>query len=68
MTGCAGAMPDADHGWLAKVLAGVFLACVVLNLARSLPADERDAFAQHCERMLACAPKADVEAALRQRR
>ena len=49
MTGCTDTVPGADHGWLAKVLAGDPLACAVLNLARSLPEPEWDAFTQRCE-------------------
>jgi len=54
-----GAAPGADHGWLAKVLAGNRLACGLLDLARSLPEPEWDAFAQRCERTLAETPTTD---------
>ncbi len=62
MTGNAGATPGSDHGWLAKVLAGDRLACGLLGLARSLPADEWEAFAQRCERTLARVSTADPAA------
>ena len=39
------ATSDADHGLLAKVLAGDPVACGVLALARALPDAEWDAFA-----------------------
>lgn len=65
MSGTVG-VADADHGWLAKVLAGDRLACGLLDLARSLPADEWDAFARSAERIKAGMPTADVVAALRQ--
>jgi hypothetical protein len=55
-----GAAPGADHGWLAKVLAGDRLACGVLDLARNLPEPEWDAFAQRCEQRPACVPAADL--------
>jgi len=61
-----GAAPGADHGWLAKVLAGDCLACGLLDLARSLPADEWNAFVRCGKRMVAGMPVADAEAALRQ--
>lgn len=51
-----GAAPGADHGWLAKVLAGDRLAYGVLDLARRLPADEWDAFARRVERAWAEEP------------
>ncbi len=54
----------ADHGWLAKVLAGDRLACGVLELARSLPTDEWDAFARCGERIAAGMPAADAETVL----
>lgn len=41
-----GGVAGADHGWLAKLLAGDPLACGVLDLARSLPEAEWDAFAR----------------------
>jgi len=65
VTGDAGTAPDADHGWLAKVLAGDRLACGLLDLARSLPEPEWDAFARCAERIKAGMPPADAEAALR---
>jgi len=55
---------DAVHGWLAKVLAGDRLACGLLELARTLPTDEWDAFARRAERIKAGMPAADAEAAL----
>jgi len=64
MTGCTGAAPGADHGWLAKVLAGDRLACGLLDLARNLPADEWDAFVRCGIRIKAGMPAADAEAAL----
>ena len=62
----AGTASGADRGWLAKVLAGDLLACGVLDLARSLPADEWDAFVRCGERVVAGMPAADAGAALRQ--
>ncbi len=56
-----GAAPGADHGWLAKVLAGDRLARGLLDLARSLPEPEWDAFARRCEQTPACVPAADLE-------
>jgi len=58
MTGYTGTALGADRGWLAKVLAGDRLACGLLELARNLPADEWDAFAQRCERTLTYVPAA----------
>jgi len=46
-----GTAPGADHGWLAKVLAGDAVACGLLELARSLPEPEWDAFARCVERI-----------------
>jgi hypothetical protein len=65
VTGCTGTAPGSGHGWLAKVLAGDRLACGLLDLARSLPADKWDAFARCVERIKAGMPAADAEAALR---
>ena len=65
MTGSTAAVPDADHAWMAKVLAGDPVACGVLDLARSLPADEWDAFARSVDRIKAGMPTADVLAAMR---
>ena len=48
----AGSAPAVDHGWLAKVLAGERLACGLLELARTLPADEWDALARRVEEMV----------------
>lgn len=59
MTGCTGTAPSADHGWLAKVLAGDRLACGLLGLARSLSEPEWDAFARRCEQILAETPTID---------
>ena len=65
MTVGAGAAPDtADHDWLAKVLAGDRLACELLELARSLPADEWDALARRVEKIMEGAPAAEAEARL----
>lgn len=64
MTGAMGTASGADHGWLAKVLAGDRLACGVLALARDLPDAEWDAFVR-CQRRTAEGTSA-VEAALRQ--
>ena len=61
----AGTAPAADHDWLAKVLAGDRLACGLLELARTLPADEWDALARCAERMMAGTPAAEAEATLR---
>ncbi len=55
---------NPDHGWLAKVLAGDPLMCGLLDLARTLPADEWAAFVRCGERMAAGVPAADAEAAL----
>jgi hypothetical protein len=49
VTICTDTAPGTGHGWLAKVLAGDPLACAVLNLARSLPEPDWDAFTQRCE-------------------
>ena len=54
--GGVGAVAGTDYGWLAKLLAGDPLACGVLDLARSLPADEWDAFVRCVERVRAKAP------------
>ncbi|HEY0200829.1 MAG TPA: hypothetical protein VGC24_03960, partial [Burkholderiaceae bacterium] len=62
--GGAAAAPAAGRGWLAKVLAGYLLACGVLDFARSLPADEWDAFGQSVERVRARVLTADVLAVL----
>ena len=62
----AGAAPAADHGWLAKVLAGDRLACGLLELARTLPADEWDALARCAEGMMEGTLAAEAEAMLRQ--
>lgn len=51
MTGCTDTVPGPDHGWLAKVLSRDRLACGVLDLARTLPNAEWDAFAQRCEEL-----------------
>ena len=64
----AGAAADAGHGRRAKVLAGDPVACGVLDLARSLPVDEWDAFARSVERIRAGVPVTDVLAALWQER
>ena len=64
--GGTGTVPDADRDWIGKVLAGDLLACGVLDFARSLPADEWDAFVRCGERVVAGMPAADAEAALRQ--
>ncbi len=56
----------ADHGWLAKVLAGDHLACGVLDLLRSLPADEWDVFARCVELVAAGASAAEAGATLQQ--
>jgi hypothetical protein len=61
----AGTAPAADHGWLAKVLAGDRLACSLLELARTLPADEWAAFVRCGERMMAGTSAAEAEAMLR---
>ena len=61
--GGADAAPAADHGWLAKVLAGDRLACGVLELARTLSADEWGAFAR-CTEGLAGTPAAEAEVLL----
>ena len=60
-----GTAPAADHGWLAKVLAGDRLACGLLELARTLPADEWDALARRVEGVVAGTPVAEAEAMLR---
>ena len=65
MTVGAGAAPAADHGWLAKVLAGDPLACGLLELARSLPAEEWDALAHRVEGVVET-PAAGAEMMLRQ--
>ena len=57
-----GAAPDADYGWLVQVLAGDRLACGLLELARSLPSDEWEAFARCAERIRAGTPAAEAEA------
>ena len=64
MTGGAGNTPDADYGWLAKVLAGDPLACALLELARSLPADEWEVLARCAERVVAGTPAAEADAML----
>lgn len=56
MMGDTGTAPGAFQNWLAKVLAGDRLACGLLDLARSLPADEWEAFARDIERVTARAP------------
>jgi len=48
-----GDAPNPDHGWLAKVLAGDPLMCRLLDLARTLPANEWAAFVRCGERMAA---------------
>ena len=67
MMGGAGASPDTDHRWLAKVLAGDPVACWVLALARNLPDAELDALTLCVEQVGAGVP-ADVAATLRQER
>jgi hypothetical protein len=59
-----GMASGADDGWLAKVLAGDALMCSLLDLARTLPADEWAAFVRCGERIAAGVPAADAEAAL----
>ncbi len=59
----AGAAPAADYGWLAKVLAGDRLACGLLELARTFPADEWDVLAGRIEGM-AGTPAAEAEGVL----
>jgi len=59
-----GTASGADDGWLAKVLAGDPLMCRLLDLARTLPADEWAAFVRCGERIAAGVPVADAEAAL----
>lgn len=61
MTAGTGTASGADHGWLAKVLAGDRLACGLLDLARDLPEPEWDAFARCVEPCLI--PSADAAAA-----
>ncbi len=63
MSGTGDAL-NPDHGWLAKVLAGDALMCSLLDLARTLPADEWAAFVRCGERIAAGVPAADAEAAL----
>ncbi len=53
---------DADHAWLAKVLAGDPPACRVLVLARALPDAELDVFILRVEQMGVEVP-ADASAA-----
>lgn len=60
-----GIASGADEGWLAKVLAGDLLACGLLDLARSLPADEWAAFVRCGERIKAGMPAAEAEALMR---
>ena len=60
MTGGTGAAADADHGWLAKALAGDPLACGVLDLARTLPAGEWDAFVRCVGRIKAGVSATDM--------
>lgn len=62
--GGTGTVPDADRDWIGKVLAGDLLACGVLDFARSLPADEWDAFAGSVEQIRAGMPVAGVLASL----
>ncbi len=50
MNGPVGAAA-VDNGWLARVLSRDRLACGVLDLARTLPADKWDAFARRVERV-----------------
>ncbi len=59
-----GTASGADDGWLAKVLAGDALMCSLLDLARTLPADEWAAFVRCGERIAAGVPAADAEAVL----
>jgi len=59
-----GTAAGADDGWLAKVLAGDPVACQLLDLARTLPADEWAAFVRCGDRIAAGMPAADAEAAL----
>ena len=66
--GDASAAPAADHAWLAKVLAGDPVACGVLDLARSLPADEWDVFVRSVDRIKAGMPTAEALAMLQQER
>lgn len=54
--------PAAGHAWLAKVLAGDPLACMVLALARALPDADLDAFILRVEQIGAEVP-ADASAA-----
>ncbi len=63
MSGTGDAL-NPDHGWLAKLLAGDPLMCRLLDLARTLPANEWAAFVRCGERMAAGMPAADAEAAL----
>ena len=63
MSGTGDAL-NPDHGWLAKLLAGDPLMCSLLDLARTLPADEWAAFVRCGERIAAGVPAADAEAAL----
>jgi len=63
MSGIDG-VAGTDHGWLVKVLAGDPLMCRLLDLARTLPADEWAAFVRCGERIAAGVPVADAEAAL----
>lgn len=46
-----GTADGADYGWLAKVLAGDPLACVVLDLARNLSEPELDAFERRVQQI-----------------
>lgn len=62
--GSAAASPDTDHRWLAKVLAGDPLACMILDLARNLPDAELDALILRVEQMGVGVP-ADVAVTLR---
>jgi hypothetical protein len=61
-----GTAPGTDLSWLTKVLGDDRLACEVLNLARTLPEAEWDAFARGVERIAAGALATNAEAAPRQ--
>ena len=63
MSGTGDAL-NPDHGWLAKLLASDPLMCRLLDLARTLPANEWAAFVRCGERMAAGMPSAEAEAAL----
>ncbi len=58
------ATSDTEHRWLAKVPAGDPVACMALDLARTLPDAEWDDFARSVERIRAGMPAADVLAVM----